>query len=196
MAELHIDDPLDEGYWESLGLEGDQTKPGDPFSSPPPGAGSNPFEGYDGPTGRSRYQATWLRTYHGVEFIDVFVGEFPGSDDTHMLIFLYEVVPDRFNIGFSRPKTTEGGEFRHKDLDYATAKQRAANEAAALSVDAGANADWRRDIPGLRQQNLADRMGISYNPDTATKGEISDKLNVHFASRVLDPTFASKESKQ
>lgn len=194
--ELHIDEPLDEGYWESLGMEGDQAKPGDPFSSPPPGSGINPFEGTGGPSGRSKYQAGWLRTRRGVEFIDVFVGEAPGSDDTHMLIFLYEGAPGRWAVGFSRPRTIEGGEFPHKNVTYDQAKALAEDEAAAMSVDAGSNADWRQDPPGDKQIALIQRIGLSWHTQTQTKGDASDVLNVHFASRTLDPHFAPKENKQ
>ena len=195
MADLHPDEPLDEGYWESLGMEGGQARKSDPFSGPPPGHNENPFSGQvSGPSGRSRYEATWLKTKKGIEFIDVFVGETPDSDDTHMLIFLYEVIPGRFNVGFSRPKTTVGGEFRHRDKTYDEAKRLAENEAAAMSVDAGANADWRHDPAGQRQIDLAMRMGYTVDLATATKGSVSDQLNVHFSSRTLDPTFATTRS--
>jgi len=196
MADLHIDEPLDEGYWQALGMEGDQARKGDPFSSPPPGSGINPFEGHGGPSGRSKYQAGWLRTRKGVEFIDVFVGEAPGSDDTHMLIFLYEGAPGRWAVGFSRPRTIVGGEFPHKNVTYDQAKALAEDEAAAMSVDAGSNADWRLDPAGDKQIDLAMRMGYVIDLATATKGSVSDQLNVHFSSRTLDPHFAPKESKQ
>jgi hypothetical protein len=192
--ELHVDEALPPEYWEQLGMEGEQAKPGDPFSSPPPGAGANPFEGYGGPSGRSRYQAGWLKTRKGVEFIDVFVGEAPGSDDTHMLIFLYEGAPGRWAVGFSRPKTVEGGEFPYKDVTYEQAKRHAEEEAAAMSVDAGTNADWRQDIPGAKQVALVQRIGLPYDEATDSKGSLSDKLNVHFASRTLDPHFAPTRS--
>ena len=193
MAELHPDDPLDEGYWESLGMKGDQARPSDPFSQPPPGAGASPFSGHGGPTGRSRYEAIWLKTRAGVDFIDVFVGDAPGSDDTHMLIFLYEVTPGRWNVGFSRPKTTAGGEFIHKDQTYDAAKLLAEEEAAALSVDAGANAGWRDGSPSGGQLGFAARLGIELDGEES-KGEVSDKINTVTASRTLDPVFAPKRS--
>lgn len=194
MAELGVDEPLPPEYWEQLGMEGDQARKSDPFSAPPPGAGENPFEGHGGPSGRSRYEAGWLRTHGGVDFIRVFVGEIPGSEDKEVLIFLFEVMPGRFNVGFSRPKTTRGGEFRYKDKSYEEAKRLAEEEAMAMSVDAGAAADWREDLPSLGQLGFARRLGINTD-QMQSKGEVSDAINVITASRTLDPSFA-KESKQ
>lgn len=197
MAELHIDEPLDEGYWESLGMEGNQARPGDPFSSPPPGKGASPFSGDGGPSGRSRYEAGWLKTYGGVEFLDVFVGSSPDSDDTHMIIFLWEPQPGRCGVGFSRPKTLEGLEFPYKDVSKAEAKRLAEGEAEAMSVDAGVNAGWRHDAAGIKQMALVERIGLfdDGNDDgkALSKGQASDLLNVHFTSRLLDPHFAAKE---
>lgn len=191
--ELGIDEPLDEGYWESLGMQGEQARAGDPFSSPPPGSGASPFSGHGGPSGRSSYEPTWLRTRCGIEFIDVFVGEAPGSDDTHMLIFLYEGAPGRWAVGFSRPKTLVGFEFMERDVDYETAKAFAVTEAATMSVDAGANASWRRDPASLGQLGFARKLGIELDTDTATKGDASDAINQVTGSRTLDPILNAKK---
>lgn len=194
MAELSVHDPLPPEYWESLGMEGNQARPSDPFSNPPPGHGTNPFEDNGGPTGQSRYEASWLTTYRGVEFIDVFVGESPGTTDTHLLVFLYEVIPGHYNVGLSRPKTAAGGRWLHKDQGYEEAKRLAEEEASAMSVDAGAAADWRQDPPGERQLDLITRLGIRVNVEITSKGQASDLLNVFFSSKVLDHAFTKSRS--
>jgi hypothetical protein len=189
MTELHPDEELDEGYWESLGSNQDQS----PLDRPP-GHDQNPFESDGMPEPRgSRYEPKWLTSDGGIEFIDVFIGEQIDNTDTHALVFLYEVITGRFNVGVCRPKTMKGSRFLVEDVDKAEAKAAATRAAGAMSVDAGINADWRHAPASQAQMGLITRMGLfdDGNDDdrTLTKGEASDLLNRHFDGQTLDFAF-------
>lgn len=174
----------------------------DPFSDPP-GADQDPFS----PSAREQaarkgYLPVWLVTRGGIEFLDVFVGENPATESGHMLVFLVHFQADgsdgSWAVGSCSSKTIEGGRWEHQDLDYATAKTLAENLANALSVDAGGNAGWRFAPPSPGQLNLIAKLGLDMNGvekvgletnGVETKGDASDRLNVHFGSKTLDPAF-------
>lgn len=192
MTELHPEAELDEGYWESLGAQDSNRYVS---LGQPPAADLDPFKDYGEPPRRgSRYEAPWLRTRKGIEFIDVFIGDLPDSDDTHATVFLFEVVPGKFNVGVCPPKSVEGGRFLAEGETYDSAKAKAERAAAAMSVDAGLNADWRSSPPSLTQLGLIERIYLSNREpvpsNIASKGEASDILSTLFISRVLDPAFA------
>lgn len=186
MTELRPDEPLDEGYWESLGASDDYNQ------DRAPGSDINPFEDDGEPAPRgSRYVAQWFETYGGIEFIDVFSGEQPGSTDSHTLVFLLEVLPGRFNVGVCPSKSMRGSRFLVEDTDYETGKAKAERAAGAMSVDAGVNAGWRQSPPSSGQLGLIARLGLEVDHEITSKGQASDLLNVHFDSHTLDTAFRS-----
>lgn len=195
MAELGVHDPLPEEYWASLGMEGDQSRPSSPFDEAPPGQGSDPFgppEG--GHASGSRYEAGWLKTYGGVEFIDVFTGDVPGTTDTHALVFIYEVPgTGLYNVGTCAPRDFANGRWRYEAKEYDVAKSLAEHQIApAMSVDAGVRAGWRQGSASGAQVGLIRKIGVLRKlgrdeTEISSKGEASDLLNVHFASQTLDP---------
>lgn len=137
--------------------------------------------------GRSR--ATWLRTYGGVWFLPVMnaaVFIWPGKEDT-----------GRYRVGI-RPINRSGGRWIREDvtLDAALAwGEQYADDYAAQFKDAfdvgnfnrERRASWRRQPASRAQLGLAVNIGLDIGPDDMwTRGELSDMINIHKASAVLD----------
>lgn len=186
--ELRPEEEFDEGYWTSLGAA--ESK----FSGPPPGHDKDPFAEQDHAEG-SRYAPVWLQSYRGIEFIDVFIGDFPGSTYNHELVFLYRVLgaeePKCWNLGRCPSKDARQGTWIAEGVTYEEARTWAEQYGRDNSVDAGGAAEWRLAPAGEKQVNLTQRIGLwdDGNDGILTKGQASDLLNRHFGSQTLDPAF-------
>jgi superfamily II DNA or RNA helicase len=126
-----------------------------------------------------RSKSSWLQTMAGVWFI-------PTRDK---LFFLWPQLNGLFKVGACSNRTTRDGQWLVEDttLDYGMAWAEQAAEKADASI-ARRDAGWRKRKQGAspQQLDLCRRLGIAV-PWGATKGEVSDLLSVHFASRLLDP---------
>jgi superfamily II DNA or RNA helicase len=137
--------------------------------------------------GRSR--AAWLQTYGGAYFLPVM----------NAAVFIWPGQGDRYRVGI-RPTGRPGGRFIREDvsLDAAlswgeeTADRYAANfvesfpgEVKAFNRDR--RASWRRQPATGAQLREALRVGLRLDPNTAySRGEMSDRINVHKISPLLD----------
>jgi ATP-dependent helicase IRC3 len=137
-----------------------------------------------------RSKSAWLQTYAGLWFVPT----------RAKVIFLWPTGDGHFLIGRCDNRTTEGGEWfsrgqfrrimaRDADrlqLDYAMSWA----EQAAREIDPSVSnreAAWRvnRAKPSPEQVKIANWQKIPYQG--LSKAELSDKLSIHFASRLLDP---------
>lgn len=133
-----------------------------------------------------RSRATWLQTRGGVWFLPVpnaVVFLWPGNGD------------DRYRVGI-RPLHRPGGRWVREDvtLEYAMAwGERTAEryvETWKVSQDLTAwsqarRASWRRKPASYPACTYARGLGIDVGP-MPTAGEVSDAINIHLASAVLD----------
>lgn len=127
--------------------------------------------------GRSR--SAWLQTYAKVWFI-------PTREHVY---FLWPKRTGHFDVGRCSNKSTSDGIWLAKDvtLEYgmAWAEQEALKEDPSVSQR---TAPWRvkKQQPSIAQLGVASRARIPVS-STDTKSTVSDKLSVHFTSRLLDP---------
>lgn len=135
----------------------------------------------------SATQARWLQTYEGIWFISL-------KDD---VIFLWpDKEQDRYKVG-QRPIRKRGGSWIQEGVDFYTAKTWAEQTAERIdnqAVYAGGarlgsrNASWRvgRVPATVGQLNRARTMGLKDVPEGISKAGISDLMDVHEISRLLD----------
>jgi len=162
----------------------------DPFSAPP-GADLDPFTPSEQErASRQGYRPVWLTTRAGIEFLDVFTGDNPLTGQSeHKLLFLVERAQNgTWKLGVCSSRTVEGGEWLAEEIDHDRAKAQAEERAQHWSVDAGGNAAWRFSPPSPGQISLIEKIGLDLDM-IKTKGDASDVLNIHFASKTLDPIF-------
>lgn len=126
-----------------------------------------------------RSHSAWLQTRAGVWFVPT----------RERLFFLWPRRNGKFDVGACSNRTTKDGVWmaRELDLDYAMAWA----ESAASEIDpsvSSRNASWRkrRQAPSEPQLRTARQVGLIVGRDD-TKSDVSDKLSIHFASRLLDP---------
>lgn len=128
-----------------------------------------------------RSDAVWLQTYEGVWFVTT-------HDDVYFIWPGTE--PDRYHVGV-KPMKGKGGGWRHKDVPLEAAmewaEQEALNSGGPFSV-ASRKASWRvgRRPPSEGQLKYAQMVGLKSIPENITKRELSDMINVHVVSRMLD----------
>jgi superfamily II DNA or RNA helicase len=132
-----------------------------------------------------RSRATWLQTYKGVWFVSTREELFfiwPGSG------------PGLYHVG-RRPIAFRGGEFTHRDVDLETAMAWGSQEAiSADSMVANRSASWRRSGRASDAQlRIANRMKLSV-PDGIRKGDLSDMIDIHVASRALDKNLKTEKA--
>jgi len=132
-------------------------------------------------------QARWLQTYKGIWFIMT-------RDD---LFFLWpDKDPDRYKVG-SRPVHKKGGSWIQEGADFYVAKDWAEQEAMRVDnqnvLNGGARlasraASWRqgRNTATVGQLNHAMRIGLKDFPEGMSKAGMSDLIDVHTASKLLD----------
>ena len=138
-----------------------------------------------------RSKSAWLQTYAGIYFIPT----------RQRYYFLWPTSTGHFLIGRCSTKSTEDGEWfsggrfrrcsaRDADqlmLDYAMswAEQSARAEDPSVS---NREAAWRvkREKPSQAQIGVAQWQKIPYTG--LSKAELSDKISIHFASKLFDPT--------
>lgn len=133
-----------------------------------------------------RSESVWLRTHKGVWFI-------PTRSAT---IFLWpdgtdEAGMETWKIGQCGVYDARGGQWLQDGLtqEYAMAiAERAANDLDPTVSNK--TRSWRRTPPSDGQVGLAVRYGIELERDgePLRKGELSDLISVHIASRILDRT--------
>lgn len=126
-----------------------------------------------------RSHSAWLQTRAGVWFIPT----------REKLFFLWPRRDGKFDIGRCSNRTTADGEWLARDLDLGYAMSWA--ESAAREIDpsvSSRDASWRKRwaAPTEPQLRIARQCRIIIG-STDSKSDVSDKLSIHFASRLLDP---------
>lgn len=138
--------------------------------------------------GRSR--AAWLQTYGGVWFLPVM----------NAAVFIWPGKDDHYRVGI-RPTGRPGGRFVRDgvSLDAALSwgEQTADRYADAFTetfpgerkeFDRSRRASWRRQAPSRAQLAEAMRIGLTVPIGAEpTRGELSDMINIHKISPLLDP---------
>lgn len=137
-----------------------------------------------------RSRAAWLQTYGGVWFLPVM----------NAAVFIWPGTDDRYRVGI-RPVGRSGGRFVREDLgldaalswgeqiadQYASAYQES-YPGERKSFDRSSRASWRRQPASRVQLNLAVNIGLAIGPDDNwNRGELSDMINIHKISPLLDP---------
>lgn len=132
-------------------------------------------------------KARWLQTYEGIWFIMT-------QDE---LFFLWpDSEPDRYRVG-RRPVSESGGGWIQTGVDFYVAKEWAEQEATRVDNQNVANggarlasrsASWRkgRDTATEGQLRKARMTGLKDVPEGISKAGISDLIDVHTASKLLD----------
>jgi len=127
----------------------------------------------------SRSHSAWLQTRAGIWFVPT----------RERLFFLWPRRNGKYDVGSCSNRTTSDGVWLAKDLDLDYAMAWA--ESAATEIDpsvSSRNASWRKrsQPPSEAQARVCRQVGIIVGRDD-TKSDVSDKLSIHFASRLLDP---------
>lgn len=119
----------------------------------------------------------WLRTFGGKWFIPI-----KGAT-----VFLWPRVDGTYDVGKCGPYSTSGGTWLHKGLGVEMAMSWGEQEATELDASVSSKASsWRAKSrkPSDAQLAMAARYNIEVNGQT--RGELSDQISIHVASRFLD----------
>lgn len=121
--------------------------------------------------------SVWLRTYGGKWFVPV-----KGAT-----IFLWPRTDGTYDVGKCGPYSTVGGTWLHKGLGVEMAMSWGEQEAQEIDPSVSSkSSSWRAKSrkPSDAQLGMAARYNIEMNGQT--RGELSDQISIHIASRFLD----------
>lgn len=136
-----------------------------------------------------RSRAVWLQTYEGVWFLPVM----------NAAVFIWPATNDLYRVGI-RPVNRPGGKFVRDGLSLDAALswgEQAADQYASAYVesypgerkdfDRSARASWRRSGVTSAQLREAGRIGLRLDKiGDMNRGTLSDMINIHKVSRLLD----------